>query len=136
MKKLVVLALMSVSVFAFERVSSPTVLFPGVIIPLHLTCLNDNGDLQSTFMVQRYKRVDRGDNSYEVPTFKEFVTTPVNYTRTECVDYGKNHCEEYRTFNKSYPLTTTVKIYEVERRRENDVERLVRTEEFSVPACK
>lgn len=136
MKKLIVLALMSVSVFAFERVSAPTVMFPGTIIPLHLTCLNDNGDLQSTFMVQRYERVDRGDDSYEVPTFKEFVTTPLNYTRTECVDYGKEGCERYETFSKTYPTTTTLKIYEVTRGSERDSERLVRTESFTVPACK
>lgn len=140
MKKLIAVTLIALSSFGltkYVKESANTVLFPGAIVPITKTCLNEDGDLQTIFKVQLYETKYIGkDREVKVPTVKKFLTTPVDYVETVCVRYGKNDCKKFEKVNKSYPMVSTVKYYEVIERRETSSERLIKTASFEVPNCK
>lgn len=143
MKKIIIAMLITASSFALTKYikeSANTVMFPGAIVPITKTCLNDDGDLQTTFAVQLYETKYIGkDREVKIPTVKKFLTTPVDYVETVCVQFGNNngpHCRKYSKIAKSYPMISTVKYYEVTERRETTSEKLVKTTTFEVPECK
>ncbi len=143
MKKFIVVAFIALTSFArnsYVKQSANTVIFPGAIVPITSTCLNTDGDLQTTFKVQLYKTVRAGrDRDIQVPTEKKFLITPVDYIQTVCVKFGgKNgpHCRKYEKVAKSYPMVSTVKYYKVTETRNNSTEKLIKTESFEVPSCK
>lgn len=143
MKKIIIAALVTVSSFAlntYVKESANTVLFPGSIMPITKTCLNEDGDLQTLSAIQLYETRYIGRNrEVKVPTVKKFLTTPVDYVETVCVQYGNNngpHCRKFEKVAKSYPLISTVKYYEVKERKNSTSEKLIKTVTFQVPECK
>ncbi|EQC47390.1 hypothetical protein [Bacteriovorax sp. Seq25_V] len=142
MKKFILVALVAVTSFArntYVRESANTVLFPGAIVPITSTCLNNDGDLQTTFKVQLYKIVRTSkEREVRIPTEKKFLVTPVDYVQNVCVQYGNRNqdCVKFEKVAKSYPMVSKVEFYKVTETRNSSSEKLIRTELFEVPNCK
>lgn len=145
MKKILmaVLAFTSLTALSYDEVSAPIVQFEGTRIPMTYVCLNDNGDLQTTFAVQQYEESRRphGDRDpVMVPTFKKFLTASVNYSRSVCIEESRGSrnswCAKWGREEATYPLIYTAKYYKVRHTNNNTFRTLVKTAVVSVEDCK
>jgi hypothetical protein len=144
MKKILMalLALTSVSAFSYDEVSAPLVQFKGTKVPMTYVCLNNNGDLQTTFAVQQYEESSRpsGDRGpIMIPTHKEILTTSVSYSKAVCIQESRGSrndwCAKWGREAAMYPLTYTAKYYDVDYGNERTTRTLVNTAVVNVKAC-
>jgi hypothetical protein len=144
MKKILmaVLAFTSLTAFSYDEVSAPIVQFEGTRIPMTLVCLNDDGDLQTTFAVQQYEESNRphGDRDpVMVPTFKKILTASLNYSKAVCIKESRGSrndwCAKWGREAATYPLSYTASYYKVKYGKNHTTRTLVNKAVVNVPNC-
>lgn len=138
----ILLTLSSLSTLAYEEITSPLVQFSGTRVPMTHVCLNNDGDLQTTFAVQQYKVSNRpsGDRGpIMIPTFKKILTTSIIGTKSVCVKESRGSrndwCAKWESRPYTYPLSFTAKYYEVKHGSERTTRKLVKTEVLDIQNC-